>query len=164
MFKPDQTVTYEGMRDPATVISGPHASQAGERWLVRLADGNVALVRGARLKPLDDRRERVARIIRTGIVGRDRWDTASATGKDQYRAVADAVLAELDAKPKPSPLAVGEQIRILKHNHNGAQVLTGDILTVKSLRDSSFYTDAPRSLRPHWIFSLCSEGSGWERA
>jgi len=165
MFKPEERVNYAGMRDPAIIVSGPHAYQAGVRWLVRLADGNVSLVREQRLSPLDDRRERVARIIRAGLTGNDVWERCSDTAKGSYRSLAGDVLAALDEPAKPVPLAVGDRIRILKRGHFGASVRTGDVLTVTKLEAPRFYTEAPRSTYSSaWVFRLDTEGTGWERA
>jgi hypothetical protein len=165
MYKPDERVSYAGMRDPATIVSGPHAYEAGMRWLVRLADGNVSLVREQRLSPLDDRRERVARVIRAGMHGRDNWERSSESSKESYRAVAAAVLAALDEPTKPVPLAVGDRIRILKDRFGGAQVSRGDVLTVTQVDSETFRTPAPARVlsRGYYIFYLSREGTGWER-
>ncbi len=63
------------------------------------------------------------------------------------------------------PLQRGDRVRILVDGLQCAVVRAGDVLTVTSVRDGDFETEAPR-LHTHgwaWSFCLSGEGTGWER-
>lgn len=168
-FTAGQKVTFQGMDKPATVISGPHESPIGERWLVEKADSHVTLVRAGVLGPVDDKRQRVAEILYQRLGMFTALSKAVTETQARYLAAADAVLAELGTPAKPGPLAKGDKIRILKDRLEAANVSSGDVLTVvdPDVRGdgSRFTTNAPKaSTRSVWYFDPRTEGTGWERA
>lgn len=171
MFKAEQKVFYTGMRMPATIVSGPYPASGGaQRWLITKADGNVTLARETQLSAVQTRRDIVAERYHVARHGRPMTTTtAGSIARSSAYIFADGLLAALDADAgaaKSRPLAVGDQVRILTHRHNGARVSVGDILTVGKLWTDGerFETDAPRATYPAtWTFRLVSEGTGWER-
>ncbi|MFF7408684.1 hypothetical protein [Streptomyces lydicus] len=166
-FKADQRVKFKGMEKPATIISGPHPTHGADRWLIRKADETVSLVKAAELTPILSRRDLVAKAICEGTTY-TRWDSATAMTRIRYLRAADGVLAALataDDDANPAPLAAGDRIRILRSGLEWATVNRGDVLTVMSVDDIDFRTNAPSApLGSQWTFALNGEGKGWERA
>lgn len=77
---------------------------------------------------------------------------------------ASRMRAQRETSAEPRPLAIGDKIRILVDDHQGARVLAGDVLTVNSVHGDKFSTNAPRStFSLRWNFYLHTEGTGWER-
>lgn len=65
---------------------------------------------------------------------------------------------------KPTPLAVGDKIRILKSGLDGADVVEGEIRTVTEKGESYFLTDSASGARlRQWSFVTGDESTGWER-
>lgn len=85
---------------------------------------------------------------------------ATLTNRAIYRALTRAVLEE-NTSPS-APLNVGDRVRILRSNLDGAVVDAGDVLTVRSVTVSEFTTDGVGD-RGRWYFDLENEGTGWER-
>lgn len=53
-------VKFRGMAVPAEILSGPHKSPGGDRWLIRKADGNVTLTAKRNLERIVPRVDRMA--------------------------------------------------------------------------------------------------------
>ncbi|MFI2188007.1 hypothetical protein [Streptomyces sioyaensis] len=168
MFEAEQKVKFNGMAMPATIISGPHPTHGADRWLIRKADETVSLVKAAELSPILSRREVVARAIYTGA-SYARWENAPTPVRDAHLRIAGRVLAALesaDAAEGVGPLKSGDRIRILRSGLEFASVSRGDVLTVMSVSDEHFKTNAPARgyVGAQWSFLLSNEGKGWERA
>lgn len=64
-------------------------------------------------------------------------------------------------------LKPGDKIRILEDGHAEALVFKGDVLTVLTVGDQFFETEAPLLEYfedPTWEFAFEDEGTGWEKA
>lgn len=96
-----------------------------------------------------------------GDLGVDRtrgapWDYLAESGPN----------AQWERVTKPAPLAVGDTVVILQDEAAGADVRTGDRLTVSEvevLGGGFFRTEAPRAARDYWSFRYAAEGRHWKR-
>lgn len=68
-IKAGSKVKYRGMSMPAVVLSGPHKSPGGSRYLINKADGNVSLVPERELTPIVPRLDQVAGTLAMHTVG-----------------------------------------------------------------------------------------------
>lgn len=162
-FSEGQRVRFARMDKPAKVLSGPHrTSGTRERYLIEKADGTVSLVDVRELSEVDTRVDEIAALIWSTVhPALSPLSNAGPSARARYQAAAEAVIAKL---AEPVPLKVGDQIRILASYALGATVRRGDLLSVMSVSDDSFTTDAPRAAYSNrWTFSLASEGIAWER-
>lgn len=69
-FKTGDKVKYRGMTMPAEVLSGPHASNGRNRYLITKADGNVSLVPVTDLERIVPRLDQVAGTLAMVLYGR----------------------------------------------------------------------------------------------
>lgn len=85
------------------------------------------------------------------------WDYLAESGPN----------AQWERVETSAPLAVGDTIVILQDEAAGADVRTGDRLTVtevKVLSGDRFRTEAPRAdYAPYWTFRYSAEGRHWKR-
>lgn len=165
-----QKVAYKGMEMPAKVISGPRKSNGAPRWLIEKADGNITLAPEQMLTALPELRDKVAEALFVKLSGHGRSMSFSAipeSGQRTYLSMADLAIAAVkehqDAEPSPRPLAVGDRIRILKDNHQMANVRKGEVLSVTKLTLLSLRVKASKSPHGYWTFLRSAEGIGWER-
>jgi hypothetical protein len=177
-FKAEARVKWAHHTDPATIISGPHKTHGvGARWLIRKADDTVSLVRESELSVWVDRRIALAaRTLYQSLSGsalRTGWTALPLSTRTMYTGLATAVLAALDAEdvtPEPKatagPLKVGDRIRIIMDRHAGANVRSGDVLTVRSVGALMFTTSVPTRAGRYgsYTFRVDAEGTGWVRA
>lgn len=124
-FTVGQSVKFNGMSMPATIISGPHPTHGADRWLIRKADGKVSLVKVAELSPVMSRREAAAYVLFESQTGR-KWGTAATFARTTWLRLADKVLAAADEAAGTvtvkAPLTAGDKVRILKTGWESARV------------------------------------------
>lgn len=62
-------VKVRGMAMPGEILSGPHKSPSGNRWLVTKADGNVTLLREAEFTRIVPREDQVSDVMARMVYG-----------------------------------------------------------------------------------------------
>jgi hypothetical protein len=94
-FKAGDKVKYRDMVMPAEVLSGPHKSPGGNRWLILKADGNVTLAPERHIERVIPRVDQVAGTLAVLLYGRS-WVSLPHTTKLQVTQAAARALIIAD--------------------------------------------------------------------
>jgi hypothetical protein len=149
-YAAEQQVKFKGMATPATIISGPHRSPGGERYLIRKADGNTSLVPAAHLAPVDTRLEKVAEAIFLANNGAGaQWNMLGLPSKEVYRKLGRKVLEALDGQLLPENGTQGNVwVELTPEEAGTLSAITGSMVSGTAGGPREYAANVARKLEP----------------